>query len=106
MRTTPLVGRTAWFGPRRLGWGLGPMTGEGWAATAVAVAVIGWLQRRGAPRWAPAAVTAAYLALVVLKGTAPGGPRARAELDHELDRRAAADGRVPPGSPALHQAHR
>jgi Domain of unknown function (DUF222) len=37
MRTRPILGRKAWFGPRRMGWGLSPVTPEGWAVTLVAV---------------------------------------------------------------------
>jgi len=40
VRTKPLVGRKAWFGPRRFGWGLTPVTAEGWAVVVIAVAAI------------------------------------------------------------------
>ncbi len=59
MRTTPLVGEKAWFGPRRHGWGLAPRTWEGWALVAL------------------------FLAVVLLKGTSPGGHRAWKSLRGE-----------------------
>jgi hypothetical protein len=40
MRTEPVLGRKAWFGPRRLGWGLSPVSPEGWTVTAVAIAAV------------------------------------------------------------------
>jgi hypothetical protein len=75
MRTRPLVGRKAWFGPRRLGWGLPPVSPEGWAVTAVAVVAIvciAGLARHG-ERWLVLVVIAAMLAVTFLKGTSPGG---------------------------------
>jgi hypothetical protein len=88
MRTTPLVGRKAWFGPRAMGWGLSPVTPEGWAVTgvglaaAVAVSVLGqhdW--------WLGLVVVAALLLVVFLKGTSPGGARAWQEYQGGQDRR-------------------
>jgi hypothetical protein len=32
-----MVGRKAWVGPRRLGWGLAPVSPEGWAGVAAGV---------------------------------------------------------------------
>ena len=37
MRTKPLIGHKAWFGPRRWGWGLSPATAEGWAVLVIGV---------------------------------------------------------------------
>ena len=37
VRTVPLVGDKAWFGPRRFGWGLSPMSPEGWVLTAASL---------------------------------------------------------------------
>jgi hypothetical protein len=76
VRSTPLLGSKVWFGPHRIGWGLGPASIEGWLMTAVAI-----LASRIARRWPkgsakrnlPAAV---FVAIALLKGTAPGGPRA------------------------------
>jgi hypothetical protein len=75
MRTKPLVGRKAWFGPRRMGWGLSPVSVEGWATTAVAVAAalgVGIGARR--ERWAALIVVVLLLIIVFVKGTSPGGP--------------------------------
>ncbi len=75
------MGEKAWFGPRRYGWGLSPVSVEGWLVTALALTVAFWAVRR----W-PGNVLARNLpaiALVVvslLKGTAPGGARARAAM--------------------------
>ncbi len=82
MRLTPLVGTKVWFGPRRLGWGLEPVSVEGWAATAVLL-VVGWKARRSLNQPMAWALVTAYVVLAVLKGTAPGGPRARAALAAE-----------------------
>jgi hypothetical protein len=64
------------------------VTPEGWAVTvafgAVATAIRQWESR---PRWARLAVFAAFLLILVLKGTQPGGARARA--DFEAARKAA-----------------
>lgn len=78
---TPLIGTKAWFGPRRFGWGLGPVSPEGWAVTALSGALLWFLGARRVPATARAGVLAAVLTVVVLKGTAPGGPRARAAFD-------------------------
>jgi len=37
MRTTPLIGPKAWFGPRRFGWGLEAVSVEGWVLTAMII---------------------------------------------------------------------
>lgn len=74
MRTKPLIGRKAWFGPRRLGWGLSPASAEGWVVTGVAVAAtiaLSSLLRH--QRWAGLLVVAALLIIVFVKGTSPGG---------------------------------
>ncbi|HEY2575323.1 MAG TPA: hypothetical protein VGI74_03340 [Streptosporangiaceae bacterium] len=76
MRTKPLVGQKAWFGPRRLGWGLGPVSPEGWAVLmgGAAVAIVTASVERRA-RWIALIVVAVMLLIVSLKGTSPGGPR-------------------------------
>jgi hypothetical protein len=86
MRTRPLVGRKAWFGPRRLGWGLSPASPEGWAVTAVAIAAVicvAALTRHS--WWITLVVVAALLCVVFLKGTSPGGPRAWEEYQAQRD---------------------
>jgi hypothetical protein len=76
VRSAPLLGTKAWFRPHRIGWGLGPASIEGWLVTAVAV-----LAGRLARRWPKGSVkrnlpAAVLVAIALLKGTAPGGPRA------------------------------
>jgi hypothetical protein len=87
MRTSPLLGTKVWFAPHRIGWGLGPASVEGWLATAVAV-----LAGRIACRWPKGSVqrnlpSVALVSIALLKGTAPGGPRAyrayRQARDHQ-----------------------
>ena len=84
MRTRPILGEKLWFAPRRVGWGLDPITWEGWLATAVAVATAGILNRRGLKMQA-AAVALCLAALALLKGTSPGGARKLAQMKAELD---------------------
>jgi hypothetical protein len=76
MRSTPLIGTKVWFGPHRIGWGLGPASIEGWLVTAAAL-----LTGRVARRWPKSSLkrhlpSLALVAVALLKGTAPGGPRA------------------------------
>jgi len=82
VRTSPIVGEKAWFGPRRFGWGLGPVSPEGWAVTAgftaLATAIRQW---KGRPPWARLAMFAAFLLILFLKGSEPGGAGARADFD-------------------------
>jgi hypothetical protein len=81
VRLTPLVGKKPWFGPRRLGWGLSPVSYQGWALTAGVAGALVWLRRgeRDPRTTAPlaTAITAAFVLVVFLKGTDPGGRRAR-----------------------------
>jgi hypothetical protein len=82
VRTTPLIGRKAWFGPRRLGWGLGPVSAEGWLLTVAFTALaLTTSKRTVVPRWARYPILGAFLVFMVLKGTSPGGARARADFD-------------------------
>ena len=86
VRTTPLIGKKPWFGPRRLGWGLVPMTPEGWAVLVAGVA--GTVAVAAADRhyrWLALLVAAAMVALVFLKGTSPGGPAQWEELHSQRD---------------------
>jgi hypothetical protein len=76
MRTSPLLGTKVWFGPHRIGWGLGPASVEGWLVTAIALTA-----GRVARRWPRESVkrnlpSVVLVAVALLKGTAPGGPRA------------------------------
>jgi hypothetical protein len=80
VRTTPLIGTKAWFGPRRLGWGLAPVSPEGWAVLAVGTVAAFTAKRRGA-RAARLAAIASLILVVILKGTSPGGPVARREFE-------------------------
>ncbi len=83
MRLKPLVGQKPWFGPHLLGWGLGPVSWQGWAVTIVTVAVA-----VKAPSLFPGATgsvvkfgaLAALIVCCMLKGTSPGGPAARRQL--------------------------
>ena len=84
------MGERPWFGPRRLGWGLSPVSVEGWVVTGLALAAAGaatyrWPDRR-AMRQLPVIV---LLLTVLLKGTSPGGPRARSAWIEEKGRRTA-----------------
>jgi hypothetical protein len=82
MRTRPIIGRKAWFGPRSLGWGWGPISWEGWAAGAafLAIVFVGPTVFGDADRnLLGLSATGALLLLCVLKGTSPGGPDRAAE---------------------------
>src|SRR6516165_6900881 len=77
VRIEPIIGRKVWFGPRRFGWGLGPVSVEGWIVT-TAMVLLSVLARADERRRKPARAVIGVLALVTfLKGTAPGGPKAR-----------------------------
>ena len=83
-----MLGRKAWFGPRRMGWGLSPMSAEGWAVTLVAVVAaicVATLTRH--VWWIALAVVVALLIVVFLKGTSPGGAREWEEYQAQKDRR-------------------
>jgi hypothetical protein len=85
MRTKPLIGEKPWFGPPWLGWGVGPVSIEGWAATAAATVAARALAKRAAargedPKRAQRAPSLALLALVAVKGTPPGGRKAHRRL--------------------------
>lgn len=77
VRTTPLIGTKVWFGPRRMGWGLSPVSPEGWIVTALMVVASQALKRGDRNRrGAQIAVAVVYVFVALLKGTAPGGPTA------------------------------
>ena len=93
MRTKPLLGRKAWFGPRQLGWGLSPVSAEGWAVTAAAaVTAAGLAVADRRDRWTAllgrksALVMIPLLPIVFLKGTSPGGRRAWEEFQASKER--------------------
>jgi hypothetical protein len=76
VRSTPLLGTKVWFAPHRIGWGLGPASIEGWLVTATAM-----LAGRMTRRWPKGSLKrnlpgVILVAIALLKGTAPGGPRA------------------------------
>jgi hypothetical protein len=76
MRTKPVLGQKAWFGPRRFGWGLGPVSVEGWAVTAIAVAaVIVLATALHRVPWVGLVPVILLLVIAFLKGTSPGGPQ-------------------------------
>jgi hypothetical protein len=78
MRTAPLVGKKPWFGPRRFGWGLSPITTEGWIVMAVLVSLSLVARRRWPDRPLARALPGIGLLIVSLaKGTSPGGSKAR-----------------------------
>jgi hypothetical protein len=82
VRVSPIVGDKAWFAPRRLGWGLSPVSPEGWLVTVAVVALSVIAKRRDdLPAWFGPALMAPFIVLLLLKGTSPGGPRARSEFD-------------------------
>ena len=68
--------RPVWFGPKAVGYGVGPISWQGWLATFVVVAAIAGLrfffhpQSFGLPTWSKPAATAvlvvAYLLLTFL----------------------------------------
>jgi hypothetical protein len=79
VRTTPLVGTKPWFGPRRFGWGLSPISIEGWVATVVAVGLTIVMARKPSQHGVvPRLPSLCLVAIALAKGTAPGGPRQRA----------------------------
>jgi hypothetical protein len=55
---------------------------EGWVVT-MAVVALGVIAKRRdeLPPWFGPALMAPFIVLLVLKGTSPGGPRARSEFD-------------------------
>jgi hypothetical protein len=82
MRTSPLIGRKAWFGPRRVGWGLGPVSPEGWILTlAFTSLALATRKRKGDLQWLKYPIVGGFLLLAILKGAAPGGARARVDFD-------------------------
>jgi hypothetical protein len=82
VRTSPLIGRKPWFGPRRLGWGLEPVSTEGWVVTFAFVALAFFIRRSKLnSRWLRYAMAGGFLLFALLKGSAPGGAGARADFE-------------------------
>ena len=76
----PRLTKTPWFGPKRVaGWGLTPVSWQGWVATVVYVildlVVVRVLWTTTASVFVVALLTMAFVALALLTGTAPGGPK-------------------------------
>ena len=86
MRTTPLIGKKLWFGPRDGGWGWQPESTEGWVTSWVLVgaAVVAAVSSTWWPRsgfLAFGVCIALLVGLGALKGTAPGGSKKRREFE-------------------------
>jgi hypothetical protein len=89
VRTKPLIGRKAWFGPRRLGWGLSPVSIEGWLLTLLVVGVgVGVAAEKAGRETLKNRVMPAFVVLILLKGTSPGGRRKRREFEQARDQAA------------------
>lgn len=87
MRTKPFLGQKPWFGPRRMGWGLAPVSAEGWVVVAMGVAaVIGVAVAYRHERWIALLVVVLLLVTVFLKGTSPGGSREWEQFQASKDR--------------------
>jgi hypothetical protein len=78
MRTSPRIGKKAWFGPHRIGWGLGPASIEGVATTIGFSVTTAALRRHNEGKRSPEELflLALFLLTVFLKGTSPGGRKA------------------------------
>jgi hypothetical protein len=69
-----------------MGWGLGPVTVEGWAVLVIGIgAAVGVASVDRHSRWLGLIVVAALLAVTFLKGTSPGGPDAWEEYQATRD---------------------
>lgn len=67
-----------------MGWGWAPISWEGWTTTVLVLAPLYWPRERGDTVIEAATVigvTALLLVLCLMKGTSPGGAKARAEFD-------------------------
>jgi hypothetical protein len=80
VRTKPVIGQKVWFGPRRLGWGLEPVSIEGWIVTVIMVVLSVAARRDSRAKSAASVAVPLLVATAVLKGTTPGGPKARRAL--------------------------
>jgi hypothetical protein len=86
VRMTPIIGEKPWFGPRRVGWGLAPISLEGWALTALFAALTAVAKRQGLAKKPMQVLLGSFSVVVALKGTSPGGPRRRRTFDLERAR--------------------
>jgi hypothetical protein len=86
MRSRPLLGSKAWYGPARAEYSRSPASPEGHAVAVVAIAGAVYLGLAGQVL-AAAAVTAALMIIVFLKGTSPGGAREWKEFQARRDQR-------------------
>jgi hypothetical protein len=86
VRTTPIIGQKPWFGPRRVGWGLAPISLEGWALTALFGVITSIAKKKGLSRQPMQLLLGSFSVIVALKGTSPGGPRRRRAFDLERQR--------------------
>ena len=86
MRITPMIGQKPWFGPRRVGWGLAPISLEGWALTALFAVMTSMAKKKGLARQPMQILLGSFSVIVALKGTSPGGPRRRRAFDLERGR--------------------
>ncbi len=71
------VTETAWFGPKRWGWGWSPASWQGWAVT-VLFGVLGQLAKSLPPRRrmvASLALVAGFFGVIFLTGDPPGSRR-------------------------------
>jgi hypothetical protein len=86
MRPRPLLGSKAWYGPARAEYSHSPASPEGHAVAVVAIAGAVYLGLAGQVL-AAAAVAAALMIIVFLKGTSPGGAREWKEFQARRDQR-------------------
>jgi cell division protein FtsW (lipid II flippase) len=71
-----------------MGWGLSPVSPEGWAVTLVAIGAVVCVAVLTRHRWwAGLVVVVALLIVVFLKGTSPGGAKEWDEYQAQKDRR-------------------
>ena len=74
-----MITKHPWFGPKqKLGWGWTPVRWQGWAASAICVAVIVAAQLYYGPSLTAGLVTMGSVTVLLivcyLTGTRPGGP--------------------------------
>jgi hypothetical protein len=86
MRTRPLPGRTARYGPAGGEYGDSPASPEGHAAVLVAFVAAVYLAQAGQVL-AAVVVVVALMSIVYVKGTSPGGARERKEFRARRDQR-------------------
>ena len=81
------ITKTAWFGPKRFGWGWTPVSWQGWVVT-IAFSLVGQLVSRARPRRAlvvSLALAAAFVAIAALTGDPPRSRRHAPEADAPAD---------------------